>query len=57
MNLPSRMCLNKQAYDSKEQASRVLQDVMAMNESLDLNIYRCPLCSKFHLGRKTRRRR
>lgn len=54
---PYKMCLNKESYNSKEEASD------AMNLWLDyvcpksgiLRPYKCAFCSKWHIGNSKRR--
>jgi hypothetical protein len=53
---PQKMCLDKIAYDSKEEANEELHYWKFEVESKNsLKVYKCPFCYKWHLGNSTRR--
>ena len=62
--VPHKMCLDKVAYNSKKEAARELEfwscDERGSRISgpyIDsrLKVYKCAFCSKYHLGKSTRR--
>lgn len=54
VSLPSKMCLNKESYNTRQEASNVIEYInrQEIEEGyyLDLKVYKCPLCQKYHLG-------
>lgn len=57
MDLRTKMCLSKQVYKSKEQAFNVLKRAKKWGIMVSKNLqpYKCPFCSLFHLGHSKRR--
>jgi len=56
VSLPGRMCLNKETYDTRQEALSVVEYVYSKEAeegySVNLKVYKCPLCQKYHLGSK-----
>lgn len=48
----SRMCLNKRSFVYEQEAYVALSLTKAVD---DLHVYRCNLCSRFHLGHSRRK--
>lgn len=57
---PYKMCLNKESYDSKEEAriqmhSWIHSRDYVVQKSSTLKPYKCAFCSKWHVGNSKRR--
>jgi hypothetical protein len=50
------MCLTKQSHETLKEAMEELFRLQEEEELYDLAVYRCPLCTKFHIGHKTRKK-
>jgi glycerate-2-kinase len=55
--LPIKMCLGKRSYQTRKMAEAVLHKAkksgIIVTESM--HSYRCPFCSKFHIGHQKKR--
>jgi hypothetical protein len=48
-------CVGKAAFENPQQARKAAQRGNR-NKSTNLNVYRCPFCSKHHVGTSSRAR-
>jgi hypothetical protein len=54
--LPYNMCLRKEKYESKKEAREAVEFIIETAQEVDhstrhnLRAYKCPLCSKWHIG-------
>jgi hypothetical protein len=51
----NKVCGDKSAYETEEEAW-ASSDYLYENEGLDLNVYKCPICNKYHLTSKWSRK-
>ena len=50
-------CLGKEAYNTSKQAQDVVNWLKrSADATSSLRVYKCPFCSKYHLGNSSRRR-
>jgi len=56
MSYAVTMCLSKEVFSTAAEAQKVVDWSRAYKDAPKLKIYKCPLCTKYHISSACRRR-